>query len=73
MGCSPARSGRTGPPVTPMTLSRAAQIAAAWSLVHGFAMLMLDGRLKPLVARMPKGTDEMTLLTAVLSGATGGM
>src|SRR5260221_10507441 len=39
--------GTHGTPVTPLTLSRAAQIAAAWSLVHGFAMLMLDGRLKP--------------------------
>ena len=52
----------------PMTLSQGAQITAAWSLVHGFAMLMLDGRLKPLVARMPDGTDEMTLLGAILNG-----
>jgi hypothetical protein len=36
-------------------------------------MLMLDGRLKPLVGRMPDGTDEMNLLAAVLSGATTGM
>jgi len=57
-------------PETPSTLSQAAQITAAWSLVHGFAMLMLDGRLKPLVARMPDGTDEMTLLAAILSGPT---
>jgi len=65
--------GTHGTPVTPLTLSRAAQITAAWSLVHGFAMLMLDGRLKPLVGRMPDGTDEMNLLAAVLSGATTGM
>jgi AcrR family transcriptional regulator len=55
---------------TPSTLSQAAQITAAWSLVHGFAMLMLDGRLKPLIARMPDGTDEMTLLGAILGGTT---
>jgi AcrR family transcriptional regulator len=55
---------------TPSTLSQAAQITAAWSLVHGFAMLMLDGRLKPLIARMPDGTDEMTLLGAILGGPT---
>jgi AcrR family transcriptional regulator len=55
-------------PETPSTLSQAAQITAAWSLVHGFAMLMLDGRLKPLVARMPDGADEMTLLAAILGG-----
>jgi AcrR family transcriptional regulator len=58
---------------TPSTLSQAAQITAAWSLVHGFAMLMLDGRLKPLVARMPDGTDEMALLAAILRGPTPGM
>jgi AcrR family transcriptional regulator len=58
---------------TASTLSQAAQITAAWSLVHGFAMLMLDGRLKPLVARMPDGTDEMALLAAILRGPTPGM
>jgi AcrR family transcriptional regulator len=60
-------------PETPSALSQTAQITAAWSLVHGFAMLMLDGRLKPLVARMPDGTDEMTLLAAILSGPAPGM
>ncbi|BBK40323.1 hypothetical protein STVA_03430 [Allostella vacuolata] len=47
-------------------LARLADIAAAWSLVHGFAMLLLDGRLKPLLARLPDG-DETTLLDAVLN------
>jgi AcrR family transcriptional regulator len=49
-----------------LALSQAAKITAAWSLVHGFAMLTLDDRLKPLLARMPDGTDEMTLLAAIL-------
>jgi AcrR family transcriptional regulator len=49
-----------------LALSQAAKITAAWSLVHGFAMLTLDNRLKPLLARMPDGTDEMTLLAAIL-------
>jgi AcrR family transcriptional regulator len=52
----------------PLTLSQAADITAAWSLVHGFAVLMLDGRLKPLIARIPHRIDEMTLLGAILSG-----
>ena len=51
---------------TLLPLPQAAIITAAWSLVHGFAMLMLDGRLKPLIARMAEGTDEMTLLGAIL-------
>ena len=57
---------RRGPRDTPLTLPQAARITAAWSLVHGFAMLMLDGRLKPLVASMQDGTDEMALLSAIL-------
>jgi len=65
--------GALGPYQTPLTLPQAAHITAAWSLVHGFAMLMLDGRLKPLVARMPDGSDEMTLLAAVLGDATAGI
>ncbi|BBK33845.1 TetR family transcriptional regulator [Stella humosa] len=49
-----------------LTVAQLADIAAAWSLVHGFSMLMLDGRLKPLLAGLPPGSDEMTLLAAVL-------
>lgn len=52
---------------TPPTLPQAARVTAAWSLAHGFAMLMLDGRLKPLIAGMRDGTDEMALLDAVLT------
>jgi AcrR family transcriptional regulator len=52
-----------------LALSQTAKITAAWSLVHGFAMLMLDDRLKPMLARTPDGTDEMTLLAAILSTA----
>ena len=62
-------ASRQAAPEAPLTLSHAAQIAAAWSLVHGFAMLLLDGRLKPLIARMRDGTDEMALLAAMLSGS----
>jgi AcrR family transcriptional regulator len=51
-----------------LTLPQAAGIAAAWSLVHGFAMLLLDGRLKPLLARLPPGTDADALLSAILTG-----
>jgi AcrR family transcriptional regulator len=51
-----------------LTLPQAAQIVAAWSLVHGFAMLLLDGRLTPLLARLPPGVDAETLLAAIFSG-----
>jgi AcrR family transcriptional regulator len=52
-----------------LTLPQAAQIVAAWSLVHGFAMLLLDGRLTPLMARLPSDADAETLLAAIFGGA----
>jgi AcrR family transcriptional regulator len=57
---------KRGPHEMPLTLPEAARVTAAWSLVHGFAMLMLDGRLKQLIAGMQDGVDEMALLVAVL-------
>ena len=62
---------RRGEPVeTQLTMPQAAQIVAAWSIVHGFAMLLLDGRLTPLLARLPPGADAEALLASILSGAT---
>jgi hypothetical protein len=50
-----------------LTLPQAAAIVAAWSLVHGFAMLLLDGRLNPVIARMQVGTTGDMLLEAILT------
>ncbi len=49
-----------------LTLDQAAAIARAWSLVHGFTMLLLDGRLQDILHRLPKGTNAETLLDAML-------
>jgi AcrR family transcriptional regulator len=49
-----------------LTLEQAAAIARAWSLVHGFTMLMLDGRLQDILHRLPQGADVETLLDAML-------
>jgi AcrR family transcriptional regulator len=49
-----------------LTLEQAAAIARAWSLVHGFTMLLLDGRLKDVLRRLPAGTDIEMLLDAML-------
>ena len=49
-----------------LTLDQAAAIARAWSTVHGFTMLLLDGRLSDILRRSPKGTDVETLLDAML-------
>ncbi len=52
-----------------LTLEQAAAIARAWSLVHGFTMLLLDGRLEDILHRLPKGTDSTVLLDAMLKVA----
>lgn len=44
-----------------------AQAAARWSLVHGFAMLLLDGRLNGMIASLPDETGPDELLDAVLA------
>ena len=41
----------------PLALRQAGQIARAWSLVHGFSMLLLDGRLGGYAAP-PAGRDH---------------
>ena len=49
-----------------LTLEQGAAIARAWSTVHGFTMLLLDGRLADILRRLPAGTDVETLLEAML-------
>ena len=63
------RAVRDEPMQATLTLPQAAQMVVAWSLVHGFAMLLLDNRLKQLIARLPAGIDEMAFLPAILSAA----
>ena len=49
-----------------LSLDQAAAIARAWSLVHGFTLLLLDDRLSDILSRLPEGTDAATLLDAML-------
>ncbi|MBR0718230.1 TetR/AcrR family transcriptional regulator [Bradyrhizobium liaoningense] len=49
-----------------LTLDQAAAIARAWSMVHGFTMLLLDGRLTDILHRLPPGTTPEQLLEAIL-------
>ena len=50
-----------------LSLDQGAAIARAWSMIHGFTMLLLDGRLADVLRRMPEGTDVDTLLGAMLT------
>jgi len=54
-----------------LSLDQAAAIVRAWSLVHGFTMLLLDDRLSDVLRRSPKGTDAETLLEAMLKSTVG--
>jgi len=49
-----------------LTLEQAGALAAAWSLVHGFSTLLLDGRLTKIFRGLPEGTKPETLLVAML-------
>lgn len=48
------------------TLEQVAAVVRTWSKMHGFAVLLLDGRLREFLSRLPHGPDEMALLSAVL-------
>jgi hypothetical protein len=52
-------------------MDQAAAIVRAWSLVHGFTMLLLDGRLTEILRRLPEGTDAEMLLDAMLRSTVG--
>src|SRR5882757_8707209 len=54
-----------------LSLQQAAAIALAWSLVHGFTMLLLDGRLSKILNLSPEATTVEMLLTAMLRSAGG--
>src|ERR1700744_5625866 len=51
---------------TALSLDQGAAIARAWSLVHGFTMLLLDDRLSDVMRRLPAGTSVETLFDAML-------
>lgn len=54
-----------------LSLEQAAAIARAWSLVHGFTTLLLDGRLTDILRRLPAGNNAETLLDAMLRSTVG--
>ena len=61
-------SERRGPVPQGSALSVLAEIVRAWSMVHGFAMLMIDHRLDRVLSHLPAGTNERDLLRAMLRG-----
>lgn len=43
------------------------KVLGGWSLIHGFTMLLLDGRLNPLLKVAPEGTTANDLFEAMLA------
>ena len=59
--------------VTPLPpLQLAARAIASWSLVHGFAMLLLDGRLHNTIVSLPGDANADSLLEAMLDAVRVG-
>jgi AcrR family transcriptional regulator len=54
-----------------LSLDQAAAIVRAWSLLHGFTSLLLDGRLADILRRLPKGISAEMLLEAMLRSTAG--
>ena len=62
-------SERRGPPAGGLaSLALLAEIVRSWSMVHGFAMLMIDHRLDQILSHLPQGTDANDLLRAIIRG-----
>lgn len=51
-----------------LTLAQAADAARAWSMMHGFSTLLLDGRLSDVLDRLPAGSTVDQLLDVMLRG-----
>jgi AcrR family transcriptional regulator len=62
-------AGASGGALEALSLEQAAVIARNWSLVHGFTMLLLDGRLRDILHRLPAGTTSEQLLDAMMRAA----
>jgi len=53
-------------PAQPPNSAQLGRMVAAWSLVHGFAMLLIDGRLEKVLSQHEGGPDWQPLLHDVL-------
>jgi AcrR family transcriptional regulator len=66
-----AAVGAPQEPDAPLSTDGAARVVTAWALVHGFAMLQIDGRLDAIVRGLAEGMDAMSLLDVILKSGGG--
>ncbi len=50
----------------PLSLAAAGRQAAAWGIVHGLALLLINDRLTPILGRLTPGTKPEALIDAAL-------
>lgn len=58
-------------PLERPTLEQLGGVVGGWSLVHGYTMLLLDGRLKAVLNIAPEGTTPEALFDAMLASVDG--
>jgi hypothetical protein len=58
--------GKEAPTDAVLDECEAVEMALAWSQVHGLAMLLIDGRLRPILNRLP-GMDEEAFVSRLLA------
>ena len=56
-------------PTDKFTADEAALMAARWSMVHGYAMLMIDGRLDRIIDNVGEGVSEEELSALIFNHA----
>src|SRR5258705_5011300 len=56
-----------------LSLDQAAAIVRAWSLVHGFTMLLLDDRLSDILRRLADSHTGANEAVSVASASSGGL
>lgn len=57
-------------PAGKFTADEAAFMAARWSMVHGYAMLMIDGRLDKIIENVGEGVSEEELSALIFNHAS---
>ncbi|KJV32571.1 hypothetical protein VI08_12505 [Luteibacter yeojuensis] len=59
-------------PATDLSVAQLGEVLGGWALVHGYTLLLLDGRLAGLPRLAPEGTTADALLDAMFAAADAG-
>lgn len=59
-------------PATGLSVAQFGEVLGGWAFVHGYTLLLLDGRLEPLTRIAPEGTTVDALFDAMVEAADKG-